>query len=55
MPTDLAEGVRDFVIGTTHLLDLKVVAHHHCNPPMSDSIQIGCQHDISEGVIVSLD
>ena len=54
-PTHVAECVGDLVICPTYILNLKVVSGHCHHPPMSDSIQIGCHHDVGERIVVSAD
>ena len=54
-PAHVAEGVGDLVICPAYVLDLKVVSGHCRHPPMSDSIQIGCRHDVGQRIVVGAD
>ena len=51
----LDSGVCDFIVCPLYLLNLEVIACHSCHPSMSNGIQIGCRHDIGEGIVVGFD
>ena len=50
-----AEGVSDLVIRPAYIVDLEVVSSHCCHPPMSDGIQIGHLHEVSQWIVVGVD
>ena len=50
-----AEGIGDLVICPAYVLNLKVVSSHCRHPPMLDSVQIGCHHEVGQQIVVSAD
>ena len=48
----LAQDIRYLVVGTLQVLYGHVISGECCHPPVSNGIQVGGSHHISEGVVV---